>query len=68
MLNAIMSSCDLPLSQFTFIHAYNFTALQRYSTIGEEIRRVGNYHVELEIKLFEKFETITMSKDEIVIG
>jgi hypothetical protein len=36
--------------------------------IGEKIRRVGKYHVELEIKFFEKFETITMSKNEIVIG
>ena len=64
---AINDNVDLRLTfiPIPFIHTYDFTALQRYSTIGEEIRRICKYHVELEIKLFEKFETVAMSKDKV---
>ena len=49
-------------------YTHDLAALQRYATVGEEIWWVGKYHVELEIKLIEKFETVTLSEDEIIVG
>ena len=40
--------------------------LQRYTTIGKKVRRVSKYHIKLEVKLFEKFETIAIGNDEII--
>lgn len=41
--------------QSSACHHSALSALQRHSTVGEEIRRVGKYHVELEIKLKGEF-------------
>lgn len=34
-----------------FIYTHDLTALKRYTNIGEGIRRVGKYHIELDVKL-----------------
>lgn len=45
----------LTLIPIAFIHTHHLAAVHRYSTVGQKIRRVGKYHVELEVKLNGKF-------------
>ena len=53
------------LVPLTLVYAHDLSALQLYATVGEEVGWVGEYHVELEIKLFEELETVTVSEKEV---
>jgi len=50
-----------------FIYTHNLTSLITDAIIGKEIRRVGKYHIKLEIKLGQQLETITMQQSESTI-
>ena len=57
---------SLTLVPFSLVHAHHLSALQRYSAVGEEIRRVGKYHVELKIKVGHNRERVTLDEGEIL--
>ena len=50
------------------VHADHLSALHRYAATRQEIRRVGKYHVELEIKLWQQFKRIAANQVEVVGG
>ena len=56
------------LVTLTLVHAHDLSALQRYATVGEEVGWVGEYHVELEIELFQQFDTVAVKKGESMVG
>ena len=54
------------LVPFTFIHAHHLSALHADSAVGEEVRRIGEDHVELEIKFAHQPDTVSLEESEIV--
>ena len=50
---------------FALVDADYFSSLHRYSVVGEEVWRVGKYHVEMEIELREQFKGIAMKEGEV---
>ena len=50
---------------FALVDADDFASLHRYSIVGEEVGRVGKYHVEMEIELREQFKGIAMKEGEV---
>ena len=57
-----------PFVPLPLIHAHDFPTLHAYSPIAQEIRRVSKYHVELEIELFQQFDTVAVKKGESMSG
>ena len=58
---------SLSLVPFSLINAHHLSALQGYSAIGEEIRRVGKYHVELKVEIVEKTKRVAIGDKEVRI-
>lgn len=56
------------LVPFALVHTHHLAALHADAAVGQEIGRVGKYHVELELKLFQKFDTITVQEGEGAVG
>ena len=54
-----------PSIPFALVDADYFASLHADSVVGEEVGRVGKYHVELEIELREQFKCITMKEGKI---
>lgn len=54
------------LVPFTFIHAHHLSALHADTAVGEEVRRIGEDHVELEIKFAHQPDTVSLEESEIV--
>lgn len=50
---------------FALVDADYFSSLHRYSVVGEEVWRVGKYHVEMEIELREQFKGIAMKEGKV---
>ena len=51
----------------TLVHAHLLPGLNRNSPIGKKIRRVGENHIELEIKLIQKFNTVALKKSKVAV-
>ena len=58
---------SLSLVPFTLIHAHHLSALQGYSAVGKEIRRVGKYHVELKVEIVEKTKRVAIGDKEVSV-
>ena len=58
---------SLTLVPFPLVHAHHLSALQGYSAVGEEIRRVGEYHVKLKVEIVEKTKRVAIGDKEVRI-
>lgn len=54
------------LIPFSFVHAHHLSALHADTAVGEEVRRIGEDHVELEIKFAHQPDTVSLEESEIV--
>ena len=51
-----------------FIDTNHSPALYADAAVGEKIGRIGEYHIEPEIEIFEQFDTIALQKREFTVG
>ena len=49
------------------VHAHLLPGLNRNSSIGKKIRRVGENHIKLEIKLIQKLNTVALKKSKVAV-
>ena len=54
------------LVPFPFIYTNNLSVANADTSITQEVRRVGKYHVKLEIELGQQFKCIAMKQVEVV--
>ncbi len=53
---------------FALVDGYDFAGLHGDSVVGEEVGRVGKYHVEVEVELWEQLKGIAMKEGEVMGG
>jgi len=51
---------------FALVDADDFSSLYANPVVGEEVWRVGKYHVEMEIELREQFKGIAMKEGKVM--
>ena len=56
------------LVPLAFVYTDYPSALHAYSTVGQEVRRVGKYEVELEVELGKEFQAVAMKQGESAVG
>ena len=64
-VDAFGRSSLVPLA---FVDTHHPSALHADAPVGEEIGRVGEYHVELEVKLLQEADAIAMQEGEGAVG
>ena len=65
MVDALGRSALVP---FSLIYAHHLSALHGDAAVGEEVRGIGEDHVELEVKFAHQPYAIALEEGEVTIG